>query len=442
MYAYTVISTKIILRKNSLFRKEALNHQRNHWLGKALLVKGIPASLVLMLTISFIFLFLVMVIKGDYTRRITVQGEIVSKQQAITILAPQQGIVNKSFVTIGQVVEKGTPLYELDISKTTHSGNVSQNSAEKVIQQIELTNDIINKLRENKISTLTNLEVQLKKYRESYDNNKILVSNSLRGLQDMRTSMKSYDEYLKKGLISKEQSYNQRYLFYQQQSSWQNMNSQLIQEGLKIINLETEITTTSTDFDNRISEYELKLSELKRYLAEVDAGGTLIITAPVTGKVENLALTEGQMFSLGDSLVQILPGNQQHYQLMLWLPNHSLPFVHENDSVNIRYDAYPFEKYGQFSGTISSLSRLPATESEIMHYSGSRPEMQHPPKQAYYRTLVTLDDQVLIKEGKTLPISNGMSAEVTLFLEKRPLYQWILSPYYDIKRSVGGPING
>ncbi len=426
-----------------MFRKEALSYQRNHWQGKALLIKGFPVSLILFLTFFFTIVFLFIIIKGDYTRRVTVQGEIVSKQQAVTILAPQQGIVNKTFVSIGQVVSKDTPLYEIDISKTTSSGNVSKTSYDEINQQIGLTKKIIEKLKSNKLSTLKNISLQLDKYKNSYNRNKVLVDNASQGLKEMQSTMKSYDEYLKKGLISKEQSYNQRYLYYQQQSSWQNMNSQLIQESLKIINLETELVTTNTEFDNKISEYELKLSELNRYLAESDASGTLIIKAPVTGKVENLALTEGQMFSLGDSLAQILPGSQQHYQLMLWLPNNSLPFVHENDPVNIRYTAYPFEKYGQFPGKISSISRIPATDSEIMHYSSSRPaELQQPSKQAYYRTMVAIEDQIIIRNKKSLPISNGMSAEVTLFLEKRPLYQWILSPYYDIKRSIGGPVHG
>jgi membrane fusion protein len=33
-----------------------------------------------------------------------------------------------------------------------------------------------------------------------------------------------------------------------------------------------------------------------------------------------------------------------------------------------------------------------------------------------------------------------MQAETTLFLEKRPLYQWMLSPYYSLKKSITGPV--
>lgn len=430
------------MKDSELFRKEALYHQRNHWLGKALLLKGIPTWIVVSFTLFFIIIILVTLTKGDYTRRINVRGEIFSQQQTVTILAPQQGKIVKKYVAVGDMVVKGSPLYELDISRDTQSGNFSENSKASINKQIALTNNIIYKLKENKEINIKKLTQQLVEYRKSYDSTKALVENSLNGLKDMKNSMKNYDEYLKRGLISKEQSYNQRYLFYQQQSSWQNMNSQLIQENLQIINLESEITSASADFDNRILEYELKLSEYNRMLAEVDANGTLVITSPTAGKVENMSFTEGQMFSLSDSLAQILPGENQHYQLMLWLPNQGVPFIHPGDKVNIRYDAYPYEKFGQFSGEIASLSRVPATDSEMMSYKGSSPITGQQPKEAYYKTIVTLRDQVLHSEGRRLPIGNGMSAEVTLFLEKRPLYQWILSPYYDIKRSLGGPVNG
>lgn len=430
------------MKDRELFRKEAIYHQRHHWLGKALLLRGMPTWIVVTLTLFFIIIITLIVIKGDYTRRVNVRGEIFSQQQPIIILAPQQGKVVKRYVEVGDMVAKGHPLYELDISREIQSGNFSENSKFNINKQIILTNNIIHKLKENKEINVGKLTRQLVEYKNSYSSTKALVENSLNGLKDMKNSMKSYDDYLKRGLISKEQSYNQRYLFYQQQSSWQNMNSQLIQENLQIINLESEITSTSVDFDNRILEYELKLSEYNRMLAEADANGTLVITAPIAGKVENMAFTEGQMFSLSDSLAQILPGEKQHYQLMLWLPNHSVPFVRPGDKVNIRYDAYPYEKFGQFSGKIISLSHVPATDSEMMNYKGSSPVAAQQPKEAYYKTVVAISDQVLNFEGRSLSIGNGMSAEVTLFLEKRPLYQWILSPYYDIKRSLGGPVNG
>ncbi|HHG1773342.1 TPA: hypothetical protein ACPUQS_004826, partial [Klebsiella pneumoniae] len=43
--------------------------------------------------------------------------------------------------------------------------------------------------------------------------------------------------------------------------------------------------------------------------------------------------------------------------------------------------------------------------------------------------------------GKTLYLSNGLKAEAVVFLEERPLYMWMFTPFYKISQSVSGPIN-
>lgn len=155
-----------------------------------------------------------------------------------------------------------------------------------------------------------------------------------------------------------------------------------------------------------------------------------------------MSLTVGQMFTAGDSLVQLLPGREQQYHLLLWLPNHSIPFVQPGEAVNIRYDAYPYEKYGQFPGKVIHVASVPVSPREIANYSGSLTAEQLQNGQAWYKTLIDIPATSLSFNGQPLMLSNGMSAQVTLFLEKRPLYQWMLAPYYDIKRSLGGPVSG
>ena len=43
--------------------------------------------------------------------------------------------------------------------------------------------------------------------------------------------------------------------------------------------------------------------------------------------------------------------------------------------------------------------------------------------------------------GKTLYLYNGLKAEAVVFLEERPLYMWMFTPFYKISQSVSGPIN-
>ena len=257
----------------------------------------------------------------------------------------------------------------------------------------------------------------------------------------MRKTVESYSEYQRKGLITKEQENNQRYSYYQQQGASQSLYSQNMQEALQITNLDSEIITRAADFDNKISQYELQYGDLQKQLAETDATGVLVINAPVDGRIESLSVTTGQMINIGDSLAQLVPGTDPLYYLILWLPNGAVPYITAGDRVNVRYDAFPFEKFGQFSGRIETLSTVPASTQEIASYRSTPLEHSGSNMESYYKMLVALDKTQFHYQDKILRLTGGMKAQSTLFLEKRPLYQWMFSPFYDMKKSLMGPIH-
>ena len=429
------------MENNGLFRQEAINYQKAKWMGKALLIKGYSAWFVFLLSIVFIIVLVLAVIFGTYTRRINVPGEITTQPRAINLFSTQQGFIITSHVKVGDKVKKGDPIYELDVSQTTQLGNVTQKTIESINNQIKNISEIIETLKKNKQITLNALKQQIDEYNKFHQDSLLLVKNAEKGMSEMYESMQNYADYQKKGLINNEQFNNQRYLYYQQQNSYQFLQNQIIQENLSIIQLNSELVTKIADFDNKISEYQFQLNALQRQLTEVNAKGTLIISAPSDGRIESLSVTDGQMVKTDDSLAQLIPANTDSYYLVLWAPNESVPYISVNDKINIRYEAYPYQKFGQFSGKIMSISKVPASSQEMSTYSSSPLSQNNVNYQAYYKVMVSLDKQQMAKFNNKIKLTNGMKADITLFLEKRPIYQWMLSPFYDIQKSITGPVN-
>ena len=429
------------MENNGLFRQEAINYQKAKWMGKALLIKGYSAWFVFLLSIIFIIIFIFAVIFGTYTRRINVPGEITTQPRAINLFSTQQGFIINSHVKVGDKVKKGDPIYELDVSQTTQLGNVTQKTIESINNQIKNISEIIETLKKNKQITLNALKQQIDEYNKFHQDSLLLVKNAEKGMSEMYESMQNYASYQRRGLINNEQFNNQRYLYYQQQNSYQLLQNQIIQENLSIIQLNSELVTKIADFDNKISEYQFQLNALQRQLTEVNAKGTLIVSAPSDGRIESLSVTEGQMVKTDDSLAQLIPANTDSYNLVLWAPNESVPYISINDKINIRYEAYPYQRFGQFSGKIMSISNVPASSQEMSTYSSSPLSRNNINYQAYYKVIVSLDKQQMAKFNNKIKLTNGMKADITLFLEKRPIYQWMLSPFYDIQKSITGPIN-
>ena len=429
------------MENNGLFRQEAINYQKAKWMGKALLIKGYSAWFVFLLSIVFIIVLVLAVIFGTYTRRINVPGEITTQPRAINLFSTQQGFIINSHVKVGDKVKKGDPIYELDVSQTTQLGNVTQKTIESINNQIKNISEIIETLKKNKQITLNALKQQIDEYNKFHQDSLLLVKNAEKGMSEMYESMQNYADYQRRGLINNEQFNNQRYLYYQQQNSYQLLQNQIIQENLSIIQLNSELVTKIADFDNKISEYQFQLNALQRQLTEVNAKGTLIVSAPSDGRIESLSVTEGQMVKTDDSLAQLIPANTDSYNLVLWAPNESVPYISINDKINIRYEAYPYQRFGQFSGKIMSISNVPASSQEMSTYSSSPLSRNNINYQAYYKVIVSLDKQQMAKFNNKIKLTNGMKADITLFLEKRPIYQWMLSPFYDIQKSITGPIN-
>ncbi|NUU66742.1 HlyD family secretion protein [Enterobacteriaceae bacterium BIT-l23] len=422
-----------------IFRLQVINRQKAEWRGRALLTNGLPPWLIALLSILFMALLLYFLFFFDYTRRIEVSGEVITFPHAINIYSPQQGYISKVFVKQGDSVKSGDPIYSINVSRQTTSGNVSAETLTVLKKQIANIDQIIEKLSSNKKETLSNLQEQLTNYQQNHDKTTRLITSVKDGVAKMREGMTSYEGYRKRGLITTDQLNNQRFMFYQQQSNLQSLNSQAIQETLQISQLRSQILTRAAEFDNNITQNIYQRNELQRKLIESDAGATIIIFSQGAGRVESLSVTPGQMVNSGSSLAQIQPQEKTHYYMVLWIPDSSLPYVKIKDTVNIRYSAFPSEKFGQFPGVIKSIAYIPASREEMTGY-GSAPKESAGSASNYYKVLVDLKDTDISDKGQKMHLSGGLQAKTIVFLDTRKLYQWMFMPFYEVKHSVTGRV--
>ncbi|EBA9223677.1 HlyD family secretion protein [Salmonella enterica subsp. enterica serovar Saintpaul] len=410
------------------------------WRGRAILLLGMPLWLTMLGSIAFITAFLTFVIAGTYSRRVNVSGEVTTWPRAVNIYSGVQGFIVRQFVHEGQSIKKGDPIYQIDVSKSTRSGVVTDNQRRDIKNQLVRVDNIISRLAESKKITLNTLEKQRLQYSDAFRLSSDIIRQAAEGIKIMKNNMENYRNYQSKGLITQDQLTNQVALYYQQQNNLLSLSGQNEQNALQITSLESQIQTQAADFDNRIYQMELQRYELQKELVDTDVGGEIIIRALSDGKVDSLSVTVGQMVNAGDSLLQVIPENIENYYLIIWVPNDAVPYISAGDKVNIRYEAFPAEKFGQFSATVKTISRTPASTQEMLTYKGA-PQNTLGISVPWYKVIVKPEKQIISYDGKSLPLENGMKAESTLFLEKRRIYQWMLSPFYDMKHSATGPIN-
>lgn len=267
-----------------------------------------------------------------------------------------------------------------------------------------------------------------------------MLVNTQAGLNKMLKNLTSYDKYLKDGLITKDQYNYQHSLYFQQQSAYQSLVSQKMQLDSQLTQINSDKVTKAADFDNQISSQQNQIHDFKNQRVESNANGNIVIKATTDGKIESLAVTKGQMVENGSSLAQIKPTGNIEYYLVLWLPNNAIPYVKPNDIINIRYDAFPADKFGQFPGQVMTISSVPASRQEMAEYTNVN-NGTNVQELALYKTIIKIKNKEFNYKGKKLSLSNGLKAQAVVFLEERPLYMWMFTPFYKMTQSISGPLD-
>lgn len=415
-----------------MFRQKALEYRK--WKSTALLISTVPSWVVFLLSFLITLSFILYVTLGSYTRRETILGEIVMQPHPIILSASKSGYISERYVEINQPIKKGDPLFKITLDRITDSGNVGLNSINALKAQIKKLDTMIALVHTNQTETLESLNQQIAKNRKIYaETEKYLVEVS-KSTEEYFQTLKKYEALMKKGYSANDEVALQRSRYFDQKTLRNSLREKLIQQESAILALENEIESRRTEYQNQIIRYELQQNDLEIRLLEFESVSELIINAPMDGLVESVSVTVGQVIREGDTVAQMIPANKSKFQLVMWVPNGAISFIKPEDKINIRYEAFPFEKFGQFEGIIKYISTVPASQQELAFYKNI-PSAD--PNNPLYKIVVEIADQQVKYNNTSLAFLSGMKAEATLFLENRKLYEWMLFPLYNVTKNIG-----
>ncbi|CAK1966016.1 Toxin secretion, membrane fusion protein [Vibrio crassostreae] len=180
------------------------------------------------------------------------------------------------------------------------------------------------------------------------------------------------------------------------------------QHNLKLLEIQQQISLLQAQKVELNSEYEFTQKAPKQ--------GTVTVTA-IQAKV-------GSQVSPSTPILSIIPTNSP-LELELLLPTRSAGFVQQGNTVNIRFDAFPYQKFGLMTGALTSIDKaliLPSDKALPIQT-----------EQAMYRVTASLPNQFMNAYGEEFPLKTGMLAEADIILETRTLLEWLLDPIYAIQ---------
>jgi hemolysin D len=152
----------------------------------------------------------------------------------------------------------------------------------------------------------------------------------------------------------------------------------------------------------------------------IDKDNFLLIVAPVSGIVTDLSSTQpGDKVQANTPLGGIAPSNS-HSIVKVEIAENDRAFLREGLPVKLKFNAFPYQRYGVIRGTLEYVS--PAT----------KPASQT--KQPVYEARVSLERDYYKVAETRYPLRYGMTAAVEIVVRERRLIDLALDPF----RQIGG----
>ena len=423
---------------SDLFRVEALEHHKNSWLGRIQLVRPVSFSaLTVLVAITAVatgwFLF-----HGEYTRKAHVMGVLVPDQGVLRLPTPQAGTVIERRVSEGDTVRSGDILFVISTDRSTASGDAQtavQESIAARARSLEAASRQSERLEAEQFAALSRQIADMRRELKQMDLEGELQQERLALAQKAWAQLQSLqaDNFVSGAHV---QTKAEEILGLRAQA--QALVRQRLAQQREIGVLEAQRHERSLQAQSQRGGIERSLAELTQASAESGALQRIVVRAPRSGVVTAVLAAPGDSVTPSAALASLLPEGAK-MQAQLFAPSSAVGFLRPEQTVQLRYQAFPYQKFGHHPGQVLQVSRTPLQAAELASLplsAGAVPGVNSdgasPTAEPLYRITVALDQQTVQAYGVPQPLVAGMQLEADVLLDRRRLIEWIFEPLLSV----------
>ena len=411
----------------SLFRKEALDARRTPWLGDIVLIRPVSFSIVVVVAVAAAIAVLLFLTLGTYTKRETVSGRLVPDSGVVTLRAPRAGVVAQRRVHKGQEVKAGDVLYVVSTDTYSQLGSTQAAISAQVGRREASLRAERQRILQLHKSERASLEAKISALAAELQTLDAQIKDQHARLALAQQSVARYRHLVAQGYVSREQLEARQQDALDQGGQLHSLQRDRIRMDEQLSAQRADLAELALKQQNEAAKFDRDLTNAAEALSESEAKRRILITAPVAGTVAAVLADPGQAIDGDRPLATIVPAGSKLVAL-LYAPSKAVGFVRPGDRVLIRYQAYPYQTYGQQPGTVVSVAHTALSASELR---GGAPGGQSD-AESLYLIRVRLESQIDSVRGQALALLPGMALEADIMLQKRRLYQWALEPLYSL----------
>ena len=289
---------------------------------------------------------------------VSLRGKLESSRGNVDISTPVGGKITEIFVEDGEFVSQGNEIIEFD--------------------------------SKDSVSTLQRLLEELRIEKINYEKTKQIIKTQL-GVLNQRIQTKE-------SLVSELKQLTEMGGFQKSQylQTLDDLHELKSNENIKSITLQT-LELDFSKSNNRIKDqiFQTRLGlEYKN------------VTAPISGVIFELKAQKNGVLKAGEVIAQIIP--QDGLKVKVLVPNSEVSSIKVGQQAAVRVDAYPYTRYGELSGKITSIGAdvIPPSDDNL-NYS--------------YPVIIELTKNYLTAHNRKYKIRTGMSVVANVKLRDKPI---------------------
>lgn len=403
---------------SGLFRIQAVDKAKND-IGVPLGITGMASRIFSVFLLLMMVGASVLVTCGSYARKSHVSGFLVPDRGLLKIVSSHDGHVTNLQVIEGQHVAKDQLLAAISVDAVSMLGNTGDLAEQSVKDRLDLIRAEIGRLDDIHRSEAQKLDAAIGQYKAE--------------IAAMNEEVKARQDYLDIAENQLKRSQQLQSLSAFSVADAEKAQQAFVSSKIDIDTLQRSLSETQGLLNqavadrsglaqrqqNEKADLERTAEELNQQLIQFEQQRFVLIKAPESGTVTRVVTSLGGAVDQTVPLMTIVPENAV-IQADLYVSSEAAGFVRPGAKVLLRYEAYPYQKFGLQDAVVTSVSRTAVDTKELPFSTQSADPV--------YLVTASLAKETVTAFGKEEPLQAGEKFQADIILESRKIWEWAIEP--------------
>jgi membrane fusion protein len=414
--------------RKTLFRPGLAAASQTSWHGKVILMQPLSLRAASAAIVLFAVGALVFLSQAQYTRRVAAAGQLAPDIGLIKVQSPQGGVILERRVREGQQVRAGDVLYVVSAEVMYAPESARKRRAGATAAQLEQLRARQALIQADGVNSAAIERRERTEAQEKISSLQAELQQLDQEITVQQERIRAKTEIYERHAHAQAQGFLSPLALQQKYDELLEYKARLQSLHRSRLSLRRDLESARVQLDTFTQRNALAHSQLERQVVDLEqdrvtreANQRTLITAPQDGTVAAVLAEPGQRVE-HETMLTIVP-RQSRLEVQVMLPSSAIGFVREGDPVTLRFDAFPYQRYGSVRGQIREISHasLAGQDAGDANSAGIKAD-------GGFRVRVLLPAQYFVASGQRFPLRSGMKVDTQFIQERRSLLAWLTDP--------------